>query len=69
MKKGDLYYLSNPDFASQDRIEQGDGYLWVAITVDPPQLGSGGTCRSVATGRVAYFDISEMEQTDETLVR
>jgi hypothetical protein len=69
MEKGKLYYLSNPDFLSQERIEQGDGYLWVAIGVGPPQLGSGGTCRSVATGSVAYFDISEMEPVDETFVR
>jgi len=65
LKKGDLYYLSNPDYSSRILIAEGHGYLWLYD-------GVAYYFKSVATGSGAYFFSAEMtplEKTDETLVR
>jgi hypothetical protein len=65
MKEGQLCRLKKDDLRNVARTH---GHLWVS-RIDPAPARNWGYFTSVATGRVAYFDISEMEQTDETLVR
>lgn len=62
MKKEQVYYLSNPDQMSLDRIRDGHGFFWVKVT--------GWRYRSVATGKEDMFfpsELTPLEQDDDDL--